>query len=110
VIAVARDTLGPAGGVIVFFAAVLAAQAQPAAPDVFYGSTAGTAIVLPGIADEFHGVVAEHAYIADHFPAWHIAYQSHLAQNGRDYDIIGMTKPDRTKVAIFFDITEWFGK
>lgn len=87
------------------------AQAQPAAPEQGTpGSTPETAIVLPGIADEFHGVVAEHAYIADHFPTWHIEYQTRLAQNDRDYDLLGMLKPDRTKVAIFFDITEWVGK
>ena len=86
------------------------AQAQPVAPQPAAGTTIETAIVLPGIADEFHGVVAEHTYIADHFPTWHIEYQAHLAQSGHDYDVIGMVKPDRTKVTVFFDITDWFGK
>jgi hypothetical protein len=86
------------------------AQAQPVAPQPATGTTIETAIVLPGIADEFHGVVAEHTYIADHFPTWHIEYQAHLAQSGHDYDFIGMVKPDRTKVTVFFDITDWFGK
>ena len=80
------------------------------APQPAAGTTIETAIVLPGIADEFHGVVAEHTYIADHFPTWHIEYQAHLAQSGHDYDVIGMVKPDRTKVTVFFDITDWFGK
>ncbi len=39
-----------------------------------------TAIVLPAIADEFHGVVAEHAYLAAHFPAWHIEYQTRVTK------------------------------
>jgi hypothetical protein len=87
------------------------AQAQPAPPDIsFHGSTPETAIILPGITDEFHGVAVEHAYIAAHFPTWHIEYQAHLTQHDRDYDLIGMVKPDRTKVTVYFDITDWFGK
>jgi len=86
------------------------AQAQPVAPQPAAGTTIETAIVLPGIADEFHGVVAEQSYIAEHFPTWHIGYQAHLAQSGHDYDLIGMVMPDRTKVTVFFDITGWFGK
>jgi hypothetical protein len=89
---------------------VTIAHAQPAAPDVFRGSTVETAIVLPGIADEFHGVVAEHAYIADHFPAWHIEYQARIEDNGRHYDLIGMLKPDKTQVPVYFDVTDWLGK
>jgi hypothetical protein len=86
------------------------AQAQSAAPAGTPGMTPETAIVLPNIADEFHGVVAEHAYMAGHFPDWHIEYQTRVEQNDRDYDLIGMIEPDRTKVAIFFDITDWVGK
>jgi hypothetical protein len=85
-------------------------HAQPAAPQAAIGTTIETAIVLPHIADEFHGVAAEHTYIAAHFPEWHIEYQTRLAQNDREYDQLGMIKPDRTKVPIFFDITDWFGK
>ena len=78
------------------------ALAQPAAPPGPAGTTPETAIVLPGIADEFHGVVAEHAYIARNFPTWHIEYQTRIAQNDHNYDLLGMLKPDRTKVTVFF--------
>jgi hypothetical protein len=86
----------------------VAAQAQPS--DTVRGTTAETAIVLPGIADEFHGVAAEHAYLASHFPTWHIEYQTRVAQNDREYDVLGMVKPDHTKAAIYFDITPWAGR
>jgi hypothetical protein len=86
-----------------------AAQAQPAA-QAPAGMTVETAIVLPNIADEFHGVAAEHAYIASHFPEWHIEYQSLMEQNGHRYDLIGMTSLGRTKMVLYFDITAWFGK
>jgi len=74
------------------------------------GTTIATAVVLPGIDDEFHGVVAEHSFIAGHFPTWHIEYSARLKQNDHDYDVLGMIKPDKTKVPIFFDITAWVGK
>ena len=86
------------------------ALAQPATQMGTPGTTIETAIVLPGIADEFHGVIAEHSFIADHFPTWHIEYQALFKQNDHDYDVLGMIKPDKTKVAIFFDITAWVGK
>jgi P2-related tail formation protein len=86
------------------------AYAEPAVPQAAAGTTVETAIVLPNIADEFHGVAAEHTYIAQNFSTWHIENQAHIAQNGRDYDRIGMIRPDGSKTAIFFDITEWIGK
>ena len=101
---------GIAGWCLAVALAPLAAQAQPAAPAVTLGTTPETAIVLPDIADEFHGVVAEHAYIAGHFPTWHIEYQTRVTRNDRDYDLLGMIEPDRTTAVIFFDITDWVGK
>ena len=74
------------------------------------GATPGTAIVLPKIADAFHGVVAEHAHIAANFPTWHTEYQTRVMQNGRQYDLLGMIKPDSTHVMVYFDITDWLGK
>jgi hypothetical protein len=88
----------------------LAALAAPAASQEPAGATPETAIVLPNIADEFHGVVAEHAYIADHFPTWHIEYQTTIEQNDRRYDLLGMIKPDNSKAMIYFDITDWVRK
>jgi len=87
-----------------------AAEAQPAPTESFRGSSMDNAIVLPGVADEFHGAVAEHSYIAEHFAAWHIEYQARIAQGDRFFDEIGMVKPDRTKVPVFFDVTPWQGK
>jgi hypothetical protein len=87
-----------------------ASWAEPAVSQAPAGETPQTAIVLPNVADEFHGVVAEHAYIADHFPTWHIEYQTTLEQNNRRYDLLGMIKPDNSKALIYFDITDWFGK
>jgi len=99
-----------AGAAVMSALAGGAVLAQPAAPQAPAGTTAETAIVLPGIADEFHGVAAEHTYIANHFPTWHIEYQSTMEQNGRRYDLLGMIQPDRTKTVLYFDITDWFGK
>jgi len=87
-----------------------AAGAQSAPPAVFRGSTPETAIVLPGIADEFHGVAAEHRYVADHFAEWHIEYQALIDRNDRRYDLIGLVKPDGSKLTVYFDVTDWLGK
>ena len=87
-----------------------AAQAEPATPMGTPGTTIATAIILPGITDEFHGVAAEQSFIAGHFPTWHIEYQARFKQNDHDYDVLGMIEPDKTKVPIFFDITAWVGK
>jgi hypothetical protein len=87
-----------------------AASAQAAAPQGPAGMTIETAIMLPNIADEFHGVAAEHAYIAAHFPTWHIVNQATMEENGRRYDLIGMTRPNNTPTTLYFDITDWFGK
>jgi hypothetical protein len=86
------------------------AQAEPGARQPAAGSTVETAILLPSIADEFHGAAAEHTYIAAHFPAWHIEYQSPQTIDGRHYDLLGMIEPDGTRAALYFDTTDWFGK
>ncbi len=98
------------GCLAIVLALPVAAHAQAAAPQSSAGATVETAIVIPHIADEFHGVAAEHAYIAKHFPTWHIEYQTMLEQNDHRYDLIGMIKPDGVKTVLYFDITAWFGK
>ena len=91
-------------------AALIAVAAHAQAPQPAAGSTIETAIVLPHIADELHGVAAEHAYIAAHYPTWHIERQALIGHNGRHYDLLSMVEPDGTKATIYFDITDWFGK
>ena len=84
-------------------------RAQPAAQPPA-GTTVETAIVLPNISDELHGVAAEHAYIARHHPNWHIENQATFEHDGHRYDRLGVAEPDASKTAIYFDITAWFGK
>lgn len=98
------------GGLCLATILALSASLALAQPATQMGTTTATAIVLPGIDDEFHGVAAEQSFIAGHFPTWHIEYQARLKQNDHDYDVLGMIKPDKTKVPIYFDITAWVGK
>ena len=105
--AIARRILAE---VVALVALAYPAVAQQAPPPIQPGTTPDTALVLPGITDEFHGVAAEHAYLAAHFPDWHIEYQKRVTVGARDYDMLGMIEPDRTKVTIFFDISDWIGK
>jgi hypothetical protein len=97
----------------VWAVAILMTQPAPVFaqnPQAAAGRTVETAIVLADIADEFHGVAAEHTYIAAHFPTWHIEFQSPQTIDGRHYDLLGMIEPDGTKTVLYFDITDWFGK
>ena len=90
------------------FANTAAAQAATRAgtPD----TPIETVIVSPDVPDEFNGVAAEHSLIADHVPIWHIHHQARFVRNDHDYDVLGMLKPDKTKVPIYCDITAWVGK
>jgi hypothetical protein len=89
--------------VIALAAIFSAAQAQPP------GGSPATAIVLPGIQHEIDGVSAEYAYIREHFPGCKPGTQALLGANGRQYDSIELAGPDCIR-AVFFDITDWFGK
>jgi hypothetical protein len=80
-----------------------AAQAQAS------GSSPATAIVLPGIQRETDGVGAEYAYIREHFPGCKPGTQALLSANGRRYDSIQLAGSN-CAAAVFFDITDWFGK
>ena len=84
----------------------LAGAAQAQSP----GNTPATAIALPGIQHETDGVSAEYVYIREHFPGWKPGMQALISAGGRHYDRIELTGPDGATQAIFFDITDWFGK
>ena len=86
-------------------ALAMAGAAQAQAP----GGSPATAIVLPGIQHETDGVSAEYAYIREHFPGCKPGTQALLGANGRRYDSIELSGPSCAD-AVFFDITDWFGK
>ena len=81
------------------------AQAQAQAS----GSSPATAITLPGVEHETAGVDAEYAYIREHFPGCKPRTQALLTDKGRHYDSIQLAGPNCAN-AVFFDITDWFGK
>ncbi|HZT87909.1 MAG TPA: hypothetical protein VFA12_08065 [Stellaceae bacterium] len=98
-----RPALAAATAVLLL--ADAAAQAQPPAP----GMSVETAIVLLGVQHENEGVGAEYAYIREHFPGCRPGRQALLGANGRRYDSIQLSGPNCPQ-AVFFDITDWFGK
>jgi hypothetical protein len=73
------------------------------------GSSPATAVTLPGIQHETAGVDAEYAYIREHFPGCKPRTQALLTDKGRHYDSIQLAGPNCAN-AVFFDITDWFGK
>ncbi len=74
------------------------------------GASTETAIRLTGVKGEMSGIHAEYVYIAEHYPGWNTKDQSVLEQDGRMYDRIDIVGPRGEKKAVYFDITDWFGK
>jgi hypothetical protein len=72
------------------------------------GSSFEKAIIIKG-ATEATGVKAEYEYLSKHFPGYKMERQSLLQKQGRTYDLIEFATKDGKK-AIFFDITDFFGK
>jgi hypothetical protein len=95
-----------AGRLVLVVAAILGAAPGLAAEP---GSSVDNAIVLPGIQHETDGVSAEYAYIREHFPGCKPGTQALLSATGRQYDSIELSGPSCAH-AVFFDITDWFGK
>ena len=100
-----RARHGVTAGCLAIALAVVVGTARAQAP----GSSPATAIVLPGIQHETDGVSAEYAYIREHFPGCKPGTQALLGANGRRYDSIELSGPSCAH-AVFFDITDWFGK
>jgi hypothetical protein len=103
---VATRRSAAAGRLVLVVAAILGAAPTPAAEP---GGSVDNAIVLPGIQHETDGVGAEYAYIREHFPGCKPGTQALLSAKGRQYDSIELMGSNCVH-AVFFDITDWFGK
>lgn len=73
------------------------------------GSSFEKAIVIHG-ATELTGVDAEYGYLAKHYPGYHREKQSLASHGKRNFDVLEFKTADGKKMAIYFDITEFFGK
>jgi hypothetical protein len=59
---------------------------------------------------EIEGVEAEYKYIARTYPGWRVESQSLIHEGDRSYDLLEIADSTGRKKAIYFDITNWFGK
>ena len=78
------------------------------------GSSKEKAIIITGAANSMEGIAAEYQYLADKYGArgtgWNLEMQSLMQDKGKSYDLMRILLKDGTKIDLFFDITEFFGK
>lgn len=104
------------GATVVAAATLPATQrgsANPATPWISYaggdGSSLEKAILIKGAKGESDGVQTEYDWLAKYMPGWQATNQTLITKNGRAYDVLDVTKSGAKK-AVYFDITEYFGK
>ncbi|MHB8068023.1 MAG: hypothetical protein ACYDIC_08995 [Desulfobaccales bacterium] len=101
-----------------FAQATAPAPAPPAKPKISFsggpGDTAATAVVISGAPNSRVGIDAEYYYLMKKFGKpnadWKLKRQSLLHLNNKHYDQMEIELKDGSKKAVFFDITEFFGK
>jgi len=78
------------------------------------GGTLGTSIIVHGAPDNAAGVHAEYEFLARKFGTrgadWRPLRQSTGETKGRRWDRIVVALANGRKKAVYFDITEFFGK
>jgi hypothetical protein len=74
------------------------------------GSSVESAVVIRGAKNEKDGIASEHHYLSQHFGSWFLKRQVLVNQKGRVYDQMEITDQNGKQRAVFFDITDFFGK
>jgi hypothetical protein len=73
------------------------------------GSSYEKAIVIQETS-ETKGVGAEYAWLRKQYPGYKMQSQSLSTSNKKPYDIINIVTEDGEKKAVYFDISNFFGK
>ena len=68
------------------------------------------AVIIKNAKGEEEGVDAEAKWIKKIHPGWRKGNQALMNRDGKSYDRIEYTTPERETKTIFFDITDFFGK
>ncbi len=74
------------------------------------GSSVESAVVISGAKHEKDGIAAEHRYLSQHFGSWFLKRQVLVNEKSRVYDRMEITDQNGKQRAVFFDITDFFGK
>lgn len=80
-----------------------------------HGTSTQDAIRILGAKGEMDGVASEYscldaAYGPRREGKWKLLQQSLLNEKGKSFDLMSVQLPDGTKVDVFFDISDYFGK
>jgi len=73
------------------------------------GSSFEKAVIIKGATEET-GVHEEYEWVAKHYPDYKRRKQSLSSQNGKRYDVLGITTKDGKDLDVYFDISDFFGK
>ena len=78
------------------------------------GSSKEKAIIIKGAASSMEGIAAEYQYLSDRFGVrgsdWSLELQSLVQEKGKSYDVMNLLLKDGSKLTLYFDISEFFGK
>ena len=76
------------------------------------GASFASAVLIKGARSESEGVAAERTYVVKFHSDWdpREIYTALMAINGRYYDLSRFRGRDGVEHALYFDVTEFFGK
>jgi hypothetical protein len=111
-------SLPAAGANSAYAQAVQPAPEKPAKIKITFkggpGDTTATAVVITGAPNTRVGIDAEYYFLGKKFGQrnvdWKLKRQSVLQKEGKVYDRMDLELKDGSKKAVFFDISEFFGK
>ncbi|GHA03736.1 hypothetical protein GCM10008090_11160 [Arenicella chitinivorans] len=101
---------GPRYLLALFFVVNISACATTASSEYAGGpgQTIADAVKFDCVADMYEGITREQDWVVRNYPGFRKAGQALVNQDGNVYDKIYLEK-GRTKIVVYFEITEWFG-
>jgi hypothetical protein len=78
------------------------------------GSSMEKAVKIVGAANSMEGISAEYQYLSNKYGIrgqdWNLEMQSLAQDKGKSFDVMMIVLKDGTKLSVYFDISEFFGK
>jgi len=74
------------------------------------GTTPEQAIVFPNVKGSITGVPMEYKWIKENHPGFRPVKQLLIEKQGQMYDVIYIENENGEKKAVYFDITNWYGR
>ena len=74
------------------------------------GSSKGQAIIILGAESELEGVDAEFEFIQRLYSDFELDSQTFLGEENKKYDILTVKLSDGTKIDVWFDISDFYGR